>query len=300
MLLISSARGVRGSSRASADRRLVDHVDRLAQEHPPIDLTTCDFTVKRGDEVVRRFAPVLAYMARAELEAERNCLELGVMLPHAPEVDSYFYKEVWTPQEKNHGLALDELQLRLGLPPAQADLTSLSAKVRAVGAMAHLAAVQDVVRMLYYLTGMTTERSALLAYHHLQDGLTELGEAALVETIVAPIRRQEPGHFAFYQLSARGLWSRLAGWQRWLVRRLRQHSFAPVAAGDSHQEADVGDMMIALGIGTPEGSEAFVQTVARSEAELLGAVKQGLNVPPYVVRSFRECLELARHRAGAA
>jgi hypothetical protein len=300
MLSSPSTSPARGALRTTPDRRLVDHVDRIAQEHPPIDLATCDFTVNRPDQVVRRFAPVLSYMARAELEVERNSLELAVMLPHAPEVDRYFYEEVWTPQEANHGLALDELQVRLGLSPAQTDLTTLTRKVRAVGAMAHLPGIQDVVRMLYYLTGMTTERSAIVAYRHLEDGLAELGEGALVETIVAPIRRQEPGHFAFYRLSSRDLWPRLAQWQRWLVRRLRQVSFAPVAAGDSHQKSDVGDMMIALGVGTAESSEAFVKTVARSEAELLGAASRGLEVPPYIVRSFRECLALARHRAEAA
>ncbi|MDN4174262.1 GTP-binding protein LepA [Nocardioides sp. SOB77] len=291
---------VRGRTEPWSEPRLVAHVDRLAEEHPPIDLATCDFSVRRRDEVVARFAPVLDYMARAELEVERNTLELGVLLPHAPDVDRYFYREVWQPQESHHGLALDELQVRLGLPPAQTDLTTLSPKVRAVGALAHVGALQDVVRMLYYLTGMTTERSALLAYHRLHDGLTEMGETAVAQTIITPIRRQEPGHFAFYQLSARGLWAQLADWQRWLVRRLRAVSFAPVAAGDDSRKADVGDMMVALGIGTPEDSDTFVETVARTEAELLGAAEAGLAVPPYIVRSFRECLELARERAAAA
>ena len=43
------------------------------------------------------------------------------------------------------------------------------------------------------------------------------------DTIVAPIRRQEPGHYAFYKMSARGLAAQLAPWQRWLVRRMRTH-----------------------------------------------------------------------------
>lgn len=294
-LLTPSSRS--GRARPPTDRRLVTHVDRLAEEHPPIDLASCDFTVRRPDDVVERFAPVLDYMARAELEVERNALELGVLLPHAPDVDRYFYAEVWQPQEARHGQALDALQVRLGLPPAQTDMTTISPKIRATGALAHVSALQDVVRMLYYLTGMTTERSALLAYHRLYDGLVELGEPAVTETIIAPIRRQEPGHFAFYQMSARSLWAELADWQRWLVRRLRAVSFTPVAAGTEEQKADVGDMMIALGVGTPEASEEFVQTVARTEAELVGAAEQGLRVPPYITRSFRDCLELARERA---
>ena len=41
-------------------------------------------------------------------------------------------------------------------------------------------------------------------------GLTDLGETAAVETIVAPIKRQEPGHHAFYAMSARGLAEQLS------------------------------------------------------------------------------------------
>ena len=38
--------------------------------------------------------------------------------------------------------------------------------------------------MLYYLTGMATERSAVLAYNLLHEGVSELGEAAVADTIV--------------------------------------------------------------------------------------------------------------------
>lgn len=293
------ARTSYGASRDKAERGLVTHVNRLEQEHPPIDLDRCDFTVRDPATVVARFAPVLDFMARAELEVERNALELDVVLPNAPEVDRHFYREVWQPQEAKHGLALDALQTRLGLPPAQPDLTTISPKIRATGALAHLSSLGDVVRMLYYLTGMTTERSALLGYHRLHDGLTELGEIAVADTIIAPIRRQEPGHYAFYQMSARALWRRLTEWQRWLVRRLRAVSFAPVAANTAEQKADVGAMMVALGIGTAAATEEYVATVARTEAELLGATKQGLKVPPYILRSFAECRELARQRLNA-
>jgi hypothetical protein len=116
----------------------------------------------------------------------------------------------------------------------------------------------------------------------------------VTETIIAPIRRQEPGHFAFYQMSARGLWAEMAEWQRWLVRRVRSVSFAPVGAGSREQKADVGDMMVALGIGTAEASEQFVESVARTEMDLLWAAGQGLQVPSYISQAFRECLDLAR------
>src|SRR4051794_25131605 len=96
------------------DVRLVEHVDRLAQEHPPIDLASVDYTVRRPRALRERYGPVLAYMARVELEVERNVRELTALLPHPPEIDRRFYAEVWSPQEIRHGVILDGLQVRLG------------------------------------------------------------------------------------------------------------------------------------------------------------------------------------------
>jgi hypothetical protein len=59
----------------TTDRRLVDQVERLGAEHPPIDVASVDFTVRRPDLLLERFGRVLDYMARAELEVERNVLE---------------------------------------------------------------------------------------------------------------------------------------------------------------------------------------------------------------------------------
>ena len=55
-------------------QRLIDHVDRIATEHPPIDLGTVDFTVRNPALVRERFGHVLDYMARVELEVDRNFL----------------------------------------------------------------------------------------------------------------------------------------------------------------------------------------------------------------------------------
>lgn len=61
--------------------RLRAHVDRLAVEHPPIRLDSVDFTVRAPERFVARFGHVLDYMARVELEVDRNVLELTTMLP---------------------------------------------------------------------------------------------------------------------------------------------------------------------------------------------------------------------------
>lgn len=278
--------------------RLAQHVDRLEAEHPPIDLASVDWTVQRPVEFEARFGHVLDYMARVELEVDRNVLELMTMLPDPPEIDRRFYADVWQPQETRHGLILDRLQVELGRPPADADLSSIGSKLKILGALGRWSAFQDVSRMIYYLTGMATERSAVLAYNLLHDGVVEMREAAVAETIIAPIKRQEPGHYAFYQLSARGLWDELAGWQRWLVRKLRTLSFAPVGANNEAQKADFGEVMDTLGI--TGQLDDFAGQISRVEAELLWARRHGLKVPPYVVAAFREAVETARARRATA
>lgn len=281
----------------SSRSRLTAHVDRLGSEHPPIDPDTVDYTVRRPELVARRYGGVLNYMARTELEVERNVLELNALLPDPPEIDRRFYQQVWGPQEARHGQILDELQARIGRPPAATDLTTVSVKLRLVGLLAELTPVQDVVRMLYYLTGMTTERSALLAYHRLHDGLHAMGERAIAASVIAPIRRQEPGHYAFYQMSAQLLWRQLTGWQRWLVRCLRAISFSPVGAKTSGQVADAGQMMLDLGVDGPDSAARFAMQVARVECDLLHAADQGMTVPPYVARAFSAAVAAAEARA---
>jgi hypothetical protein len=278
----------------SHQRRLADHVDRIEAEHPPIPLESVDYTVRNPTLVRERFGHVLDYMARVELEVDRNVLELTTMLPDPPPIDRRFYAEVWQPQEIRHGLILDRLQTRIGRPAAEPDLDSISAKMRILGALSHVPPVEEVIRMLYYLTGMSTERSAVLAYNRLHDGLAEAGEPALVQTVVAPIRRQEPGHYAFYRLSAEGLAATLAPWQRWLTRRLRALSFAPVGANDDGQKADFGGVLDTLGMARE--IDAFSADISRVERDLLWARDRGLAVPSYVVRAMREAVALHEAR----
>ena len=281
----------------AAQRRLSEHVDRLGHEHPPIDLASVDLTVRRPREVAARFGHVLDYMARVELEVDRNVVELAVLLPDPPEVDVRFFRDVWHPQEVRHGEILDAVLARLGRSPAAPDLDGVGLKLRVLGALGRVDAFQDVSRMLYYLTGVATERSAVLAYNLLHAGLVEMGERGLAHTAVGAIKRQEPGHFAFYRLSARAHWATLAPWQRWLVRRLRAVSFAPVGVYSPEQSADFGEVMASLGI--TDSPQEFTAAISRVESELLFAGRQGLLVPPYVARTFREAVERAAARAAA-
>jgi len=279
---------------SSTGLRLAEHVARLAEDHPPISLDSVDFTVLRPLEFEARFGHVLDYMARVELEVDRNVLELTTMLPDPPEIDRHFYADVWQPQEIQHGLILDRLQVELGRRPAAPDLDSIGLKLKVLGALAHIVPFQDVCRMLYYLTGMATERSAVLAYNLLHRGTLDMGEHAIAHTIIGQIKRQEPGHYAFYQISARGLWAELAAWQRWMVRLMRRSSFSPVGANNLRQKADFGDVMATLGI--DKATDDFAEQISRVEKELLWASHRGLKVPAYVLRAFHEAVELAHNR----
>ncbi|GAA2823928.1 GTP-binding protein LepA [Kribbella solani] len=286
--------------RRREDSRLADHVDRLGEEHPPIPLDSVDYTMKKPGLLAEKFGHVLDYMARVELEVERNVLELNILLPDPPEVDRHFYADVWMPQEIQHGLILDELQQQAGLDPTDANLSEVDFSLKLLGALGRMPGVQDISRMLYYLTGLATERSAVLAYNKLHAGLLELGEKAIARTVIAPIRRQEPGHFAYYQMAAQGLWVQMSGWQKWLTRALRKRTFEVVGAYNKRQVTDFGDVMKALRMS--DGGEAelreYARQVGRAEYELMFAHRRGLRVPDYVFKSLRRAVELAAERKG--
>ena len=159
------------------------------------------------DTFGRRFGHVLDYMARVELEVDRNVLELMTMLPDPPEVDRRFYADVWQPQEIRHGLILDELQMQRSARPPGRPRTPTRVGGRSSSSGPWAAHRRPPGR----------HPDALLPH---RDGHRALRGARLQpaprrrETSSASTRRQhghradppqEPGHYAFYQLSARGL-----------------------------------------------------------------------------------------------
>ena len=277
--------------------RIRSHVERLGERHPPVDLGSADYTVRDAAAVRRRFAGPLEYMARVEMEVERNVLELAVLLPGVSETDRLFYADVWGPQEEHHGILLDTLGQRIGLPPAAPDLGSVPARIRVLGALAHLPVVHEVIRLLYYLTGAATEKSAMLAYQAMSEGLGEMGETAIKNTVVDAIKVQEPGHFAFYRLSALEMVQRgvLAPWQLHLARLLRSKSFGLVGAKTKEQRTSFGSVLVELGLA--DEMERHVRDIVRVETQLLDASGDGLAVPAYALAAFRDAAELYREQA---
>lgn len=276
--------------------KIREHVERLGERHPPVDLDSVDYSVNNSAAVHARFADVLEYMARVEMEVERNVLELAVLLPGVSETDRLFYADIWGPQEEHHGILLDTLGQRLGMPAATPDLSAAPPRIRVLGALAHLPVVHEVIRILYYLTGAATEKSAMMAYQAMSDDLGEMGETAIKETVVDAIKVQEPGHFAFYRLSAQEMVQEgvLAPWQLHLVRVLRSRAFGLVGATTPEQRAGFGGVIVNLGLDVE--LERSVRDIVRVETRLLWAQQQGLAVPAYALAAFREAAQLYRER----
>lgn len=270
---------------------LHDFFERMAELHPPLSLAETDMSVKRPELVRSRFGHVFDYLTRVELEVERNVLEIQTLLPHASATDVLFHRDVWHPQELQHGVLLDELLSLLGMPAATPDVGNVGTKLRAAGAMGHLPGLTDVFRLIYYLTGAATERAAGEAYSRLHRGLIDLSEVAIAETAVAPIRRQEPGHYTFYRRSAEHLvrHERFQRWQMNLTRILRSRSFGLVGANNPAQVAQFGDVALALSMDTD--LVKFAQHISRVERELLWDRRRGLQVPGCVRRALEGAVE---------
>jgi hypothetical protein len=272
-------------------RRRAEHVEMLAERHPPIRPDSVERTVVDAGAVRAAAGPTLAYLARVELEVERNVLELRTLLPDADDIDREFQR-IWSRQEIAHGVILDRLQQDIGASAAQPRVT-LDTTTRVLGVLAHLQPVQDVIRFLYYLTGAATEKSAVIAYSRLHALMDDLGEEAVARTVVAPIRRQEPGHFAYYRMSAAAMLQQhvLAPWQLHLARQLRRRSFAPVGARTPASRAHYGRVMQDLGL--DESLENHAAQLGLVDRELLWAGDQGMRVPPYVLEALQDALARA-------
>jgi hypothetical protein len=277
-------------------KKIAEHVQRLGELYPPIRLDSVDRTVKRPWLVARKFGHVIDYLARVELEVDRNVLELLLLLPDVDDVNKTFYGDVWRPQEIQHGLILDRLQQDLGRPAAKPYL-EISFPIKILGVLAHLKPMQDIAKFMYFLTGASTERQAVLAYNKINSGMKELGEAAISETIITPIKQQEPGHFAFYQMSATAMIQDkvLRPWQLFLTRVMREKSYHLVGTNNMERyKADMGRVMADLGL--DDDLEGYAREVGRVETRLLWANKQGMEFPPYILKALRESVDLYRER----
>ncbi len=267
---------------------------RLGEKHPPIALGSADRTINDPKAVKERFAGTIDYLARVELEVDRNVLELLTLLPNVSEVDRIFYQDVWYDQEMAHGYLLDQLLVDLGMEPADPFMT-VPLRMKLLGALAHWEPIHDISRMLYYLTGASTERQAVVVYSILIKELKLMGEDAIAETIIHPIKQQEPGHYTFYKMSAEKMMQGAAmkPWQLFVTRLLRSQAFTLVGVDyvEKYQQ-DLGGVLTELGM--DQEMEVYAKEIGRLEAKLLWAEDKGMDFPPYFLESLRESVEMYR------
>lgn len=276
------------------DTSLRDYVLKLGDDHPPIELGSVDRTVRNPELVRERFGGVINFLARVELEVDRNVLELLTLLPRASETDRIFYQDIWYGQEMAHGYILDQLQDDVGIEATEPYM-EIPAEMRLLGAMANLEPIHDVTRMLYYLTGAATERQAVLAYSHFIEELDRMGERAISETIVQPIKRQEPGHFAFYKMSAEKMVQdgELRPWQIFLTRLLRKRSFSLVGTNEQREwQREMGGVVVNLNF--DDQLEKYARDIGRVERNILYAHDKGMEFPPYILEALRDSVEMYR------
>lgn len=164
---------------------------KLGDRHPPIALGSADRTINDPEAVKSRFAGTIDYLARVELEVDRNVLELLTLLPNVSEVDRIFYQDVWYDQEMAHGYLLDQLQVDLGMEPADPFMT-IPLRMKLLGALSHWEPIHDISRMLYYLTGASTERQAVVAYSTLIKELKLMGRTRLWRRSSIPSSSRSP------------------------------------------------------------------------------------------------------------
>ena len=87
----------------------------------------------------------------------------------------------------------------------------------------------------------------------------------------------------------------LKPWQLFLTRVLREKSYNLVGTNAMKQyKADMGGVMVDLGIDAD--LTAYAREIGRVESRLLWAHRQGMEVPPYILKALRESVDLYRER----
>ncbi len=91
----------------------------------------------------------------------------------------------------------------------------------------------------------------------------------------------------------------LKPWQLYLARVLREKSYGLVGTnGHAGYKADMGAVIMELGM--EDELVEYAREVGRVESRLLWAGRQGMDVPPYILRALRESLDLYRERESRA
>ncbi len=219
-------------------------IDKLEAD-PPIAIDSVDYTIHQKERVVSELDHVFRYFGRVEGEVALYSKQLSVLLPHADEPTKRFIN-IWNDQELKHGAIFDEIQNQLGLQPATIDPNKIGSTVVIGGEIGKIPKVHDILMMLYLSRGAMHEKLTFSGYKLLEEKISFLGEKALIETAIKPIKRQEAAHLGYYQLAAINMRQRLSPWQLRTTQYLTKKSYRPVGVSDHQQGLDFGQIATTL------------------------------------------------------
>ena len=208
----------------SSDEALGDRIGRLEAD-PAISLAAVDLTIVHPERLRRQFDEVFYYFALVEGEVAQNAVDIAAFLPDLDEYDHRFLA-VWSAHEVAHSAIFDAIRAELGLPSgAPSEPSSAQRTFRAMGVLAQVRWLHDVLKLVYLARGAMHERLTLEAYTRLGTKLSFLGEHSLARTVTDPIRHQEAAHLGYYKAAA-------------AAHRVGSQP-GPAVGGPAHQQVDL-------------------------------------------------------------
>lgn len=269
-----------GESAAGGHRALVSRVDRLEAE-PVISVDDVDFTMSRPDRLRARLSESIWYFAEVEGDVPQNAADIEALLPLLHTHERRFLR-VWAVQEAAHSAVFDRLGQLLGLQGLREPQSpSATVAFRALGVVAQLPWVHDVLKLVYLVRGAMHEHLTYDAYRHLSRQLEDLGESSLAHAITEPIRRQEAGHLGYYRLAAELHREQMSSEQLRLARTVSVNTYAPVGANRKSHRAPCGRVFASLVGARMDEVLAPVQAIGEA---MLGDGRDAL--PPFVRRAM--------------
>lgn len=283
---------------AGAESRVQNFLAGVAQnpDQLPIDVDSVDYDFKDPEVVAKSFAATLGYLARVELDVERNVQEVQVVFgDHLPEVDRTFV-DLWGPQELHHGYILERATEQLGLPAPAVDL-NIGASLKAAGLLGkYVPGLKDALFYSYMTTGVVTEAAASRIYRIWSDQLKLRGEGAFAVTAIDRINKQEPKHLAYYKMRGEQVRGTLSEWQLRLARAVKERSVPLTGVRNQWHKVQLGKLVMELTGGDEQLSPEYLELIMQVEnvyRKMMFYSENGGYVPGIVTRSIAECREIA-------
>lgn len=273
-------------------------IDRLRADNP-IELDNVDFTINNPGQLRNELGRTFNYFGRVEGEVAYD--PLMAMMPRlGTEYNGYQshgceFIKIWVDQEQAHSAIFERLQMELEIDPAPIN-NDVSLHNRIAGFIGRLSpSLHGVLELTYLTRGAMHEKLTFIGYERMAEKLLALGETALHETIIKPIRRQESGHLGYYKQAATELKTHLNPWQIRMAKRLSISTYAPVGAGSKNHKPNFGHVADTL---VGDKVNEFSEPIQKIAETMLVVNKETL--PKFVLSSLRECIDAERSMRLAA